>query len=195
MPPPVAVSPEPQPEPASPNSRWVLSGPFTRIHDREELLEDLEYAVKPRTTATVLVLFGFKKLAERLEALLEPDGNLLLGRIAEQLAESADMAAVLYEPRRGEFCGLFSGRLESVEPVLEKIAADINEQVRSFGIETVLGVVSLPAESRSPIGVLKLADQRREKLAGNLRPSPRRTAYARIAATLHFARVADDADD
>ena len=176
----------------SPNGRWVLTGAFSRIHDRDELLEDLEYAVKPRTSPTVLVLFGFKKLAERLETLLEPDGNLLLGRIAKRLAESADLAAVLYEPRRGEFCGLFGGGLDEVEPVLGEIAADIDEEVKALGIQTVLGVVSLPGEAKDPIGALRLGDQRREQLAGKLRPSPRRNAYTRIMATLHIAREPDE---
>lgn len=175
----------------SPNDRWVLTGAFSRIHDRDELLEDLEYAVKQRTSPTVLVLFGFKKLAERLETLLEPDANILLGRIAKRLAESTDLAAVLYEPRRGEFCGLFGGRREEIEPLLTGISTEIDEELQAQGIETVLGVVSLPAEARDPIGAVRLADQRREQIAGDLRPSPRRTAYTRIMATLHLAKEAE----
>jgi CheY-like chemotaxis protein len=183
----------PSPEPAeSPNERWVITGAFSRFHDREELFEDLDYAVKPQTAPTVLVLFGFKKLADRLEHLLEPDANLLLGRIAKRLAEATDLAAALYESRRGEFCGLFGGRLEEVEPLLGGITKEIDDEVGAFGIQTALGIVTLPAEAASPIAALRLADQRREQIAGNLRPSPRRTAYSRIIATLHFDRDFDD---
>lgn len=191
-PPALELPPTDVPEqPGSPNDRWVLTGAFSRIHDRDELLEDLEYAVKPRTSPTVLVLFGFKKLAERLETLLEPDANLLLGRIAKRLAASTDLAAVLYEPRRGEFCGLFGGRVEDIDPLLLEVTAEIDEEVRALGIQTALGVVSLPAEARDPIGALKLADERRKQVAGDLRPSRRLNAYTRIMATLHVARDHD----
>jgi hypothetical protein len=107
---------------ASPNDRWVISGPFRRIHDRDELFDDLEYAVKPRTAPTVLVLLGFLRLKERLEAMLEPDGNVLLGRIAKRLEEASATAAVLYEPRRGDFCGLFYVELEQVSRSLLRSA-------------------------------------------------------------------------
>ena len=176
----------------SPNDRWVITGAFSQIHDRDELLEDLEYAVKARTSPSVLVLFGFRQLAERLECLLEPDANLLLGRIARRLADSTDLAAVLYEPRRGEFCGLFGGRPEDVEPLLGAITAGIDEELNAFGILTALGAVALPCEATDPISALRLGDQRREQIAGDLRPSPRRTAYARIMATLQIAKEPDE---
>ena len=169
----------------APNDRWVLTGAFSHINDRAELLEDLEAAVKPSAPPRVLALFGFKHLAERLQDLLEPDANLLLGRIADRLASSADPLATLYESRRGEFCALFDGRLRRIEPLLDEILHAIDREVASLGIETVATVVSLPGEAASPIGALRLADQRREEAAGHLRLPPRQNAYARIMATLH----------
>ncbi len=171
-------------EAASPNARWVLTGPFARIHDRAELLEDLSYAVKPRTSQTVLALFGFKGLRQRLEAVLEPDDNKILATIAGCLADSVGPNAVLYEPRRGDFCGLFDGRLEVVQPMLVEIVARIDAETTPLGIETAAGIVSLPGEAHTPIGALDLADRRRRELAGDLRPTPRQSVYQRITAAL-----------
>lgn len=190
----VATLPQPQSDP-SPNDRWVLNGVFSHIHDRDELFEDLEYAVKQRTSPTVLVLFGFKKLAEQLETLLEPDANILLGRIAKRLAHSTELAAVLYEPRRGDFCGLFGGRFEDIAALLVDVTAEIDDELRTLGIQTALGVVSLPAEAKHPLTALKLADKRRKEVAGDLRPSRRVTAYTRIMATLHTPGDHDSEDD
>ena len=177
----------------SPNARWVLTGPFARIHDRAELLEDLTYAVRPRTSNTVLALFGFKGLRQRLEAVLEPDDNKLLGTIARYLADSVGPTAVLYEPRRGDFCGLFDGRLEVVEPLVEKIVAGIDAETRPLGIETAVGIVSLPSEAHTPIAALDLADRRRREVAGDLRPTPRGSVYARITAALRQSHYLSDA--
>jgi hypothetical protein len=176
---------------ASPNGRWVLSGPFALIHDRAALLEDLEYAVRPHTAPSVLALFGFKGLRERLETMLEPDGNLVLGRIAECLARSVDTAAVLYEPRRGDFCGLFTGQLDTVASTLAEIAAELDDEMEAVGLVTAVSMVALPGEAHTPVAVLSLADDRRRRTAGgDLRPEPRESVYARIAATL---RESDDA--
>jgi len=168
----------------SPNTRWVLSGPFARIHYRDELLDDLEYAVKPHTTPTVLALFGFKNLKERLETMLEPDGNLLLGQIATRLADAAGTQAVLYEPRRGDFCALFSGDLERTKPLLEQAVANIDAETEALGITTVLGVVELPGEADTPALALDLADTRRRQIGGELRPNRRQTVYTRVSSTL-----------
>jgi hypothetical protein len=168
-----------------PNGRWVISGPFALIHDRDALLEDLEYAVRPHTAPSVLALFGFKGLKDHLETMPELDGNLLLGRIAESLAKAVGTAAVLYEPRRGDFCGLFTGQLEAVETTLAKIAAYLDDATLALALVTVVGMVALPTEVQNPIAVLSLADDRRQRTAGpNLRPQPRRSVYARITASL-----------
>jgi hypothetical protein len=177
----------------SPNAQWVLTGPFARIHDRAELLEDLTYAVRPRTSNTVLALFGFKGLRQRLEVVLEPDDNELLGAIAKYLADSVGPNAVLYEPRRGDFCGLFDGRAETVQPLLDMIVAGIDAETGALGLETAVGVVSLPSEAHTPVAALDLADRRRRELAGDLRPTPRQSVYSRITAALRHPHYLSDA--
>jgi hypothetical protein len=169
---------------ASPNSRWVLTGPFAEIHDRADLLEDLAFAVRPKTEHSVLALFGFKGLKECLEAVLETDDNRLLGGIAKSLAAAAGPAAVLYEPRRGDFCGVFGGRLETLQPQLEEIVKVLDHETQRLGLETVLTAVELPGEAHTPVGALNLADQRRRAIAGDLRPVPRLSLSSRIAAAI-----------
>lgn len=191
-PPEIRVAPSDETASVSPNARWVLTGPFARIHDRAELLEDLSYAVRPRTTQTVLALFGFKGLKQRLEAVLEPDDNRLVGTIAKCLADSVGPTAVLYEPRHGDFCGLFDARLEVVEPLLREIMAGIDAETIPLGIQTAVGIVSLPGEAHTPVGALDLADRRRRELAGDLRPTPRQSVYARITAALRHPTYLSD---
>jgi GGDEF domain-containing protein len=157
----------------SPNTRWVLSGPFARIHERDELLDDLEYAVKQHTTPTVLVLFGFHGLKEQLETMPERDGNRLLGELAEQLAASVGNSAVLYEPRRGEFGALFDGRPAAVIPTMEAVKAELDAFATSLGLKSEVGYVELPSSGLDPAATLARADRRLQERAGTeLRPTP-----------------------
>ncbi len=103
------------------------------------------------------------------------------------------MDAVLYESRRAEFCGLFNGRIETMQPVLDRIAADLDDAVSFAGVHAVMGVVSIPAEAADPLAALRLADERKRKQAGDLRPAPRRNVYSRVTTTLHPPGHLDDA--
>lgn len=176
----------------SPNGRWVVTGPFTSIHDRDELFDDLDQATDRQARPSVFAVFGFRQLKERLETMLEPDGNVLLGRVAGQLAASAGAAATLYESRRGEFCGLFDGNTRELTPLLEAIRSDLDREFGADGIEVAVGVVELPAEAGDPISALRLADERRGERAGQLRPTPRRSVYARITAAVQASKRADE---
>jgi len=178
----------PQQAPLSPNNRWVLAGPFARIHDRAELLEDLEQAVMPHTAPSVLVYFGFEGLKEQLEKLLEPDSNALLGRIAILLSTLTDSLCLLYEPRRGEFWGLFDEPPELVGTLLAGIGDEVDRDLQPLGIQTAINIVLLPEEALTPIAALRLADERCRQAAGNLRPARPRSAYARIVALLDASR-------
>ncbi len=155
----------------APNTRWVLSGPFARIHDRDELLDDLEYAVKQYTTPTVLVLFGFRGLRERLETMAEGAGNQLLGGIAEQLAATIGTVAVLYEPRRGEFGALFDGRPKTVMPAIATARAELDASWGRLGLQAEVGYVELPSTGLDPAATLARADRRLRERAGDLRPT------------------------
>jgi len=154
-----------------PITRWVLSGPFARIHDRDELLDDLEYAVRQYTTPTVLVLFGFRGLRELLESTGESEGNRLLGGIAEELAAAIGNVAVLYEPRRGEFGALFDGRPKTVVPAIAIARTKLDDYGRELGLQTEVGYVELPSTGLDPAATLARADRRLRERAGDLRPS------------------------
>ena len=178
----------------SPNDRWVIAGPFTSIHDRDELLDDLEQAVETSARPSVLVVFGFERLKERLEAMLEPDGNVLLGRIARRLVDSTDDGVLLYESRRGEFCGLFTGETATLDSLLAEIRRRLDEELHGLGIHTTSGVVALPGEATEPIAALELADRRCRQVAGDLRPPLRPSISTRIAEALHASMSVDGGD-
>lgn len=164
------------------------TAPFPGIHSRDELLEDLEYAVKPESTPSVLVLFGFKNLREHLDSMLEADGEKLLGSIAERLADAAGKRAILYEPRRGDFCALFSEDLATTRRRLEHAVADIDDETKALEITTMLGFVELPAEAETTAAALDLADARRSEAGGDLRLTRRGTVYSRVSSALGRSR-------
>ena len=153
-------------------ARSVSAGPFSRIHTRTDLFADLEYAVLPESGPSVLVVFGFEGLKEHLELVSAEDGDMLLGRLAERLASAVGTTAVLYEPRRGEFCGVFDGPLSSIKPLLVTIPSELDEEGRSFAIRSSLGIAALPTEATDPTYAIALADHRLRALSGNLRPAP-----------------------
>ena len=152
------------------SSRPVQAGPFARVHDRDELFADLSYAVRPDSARSVLVLFGFEGLKEHLELVTPSDGDELLGRFAERLAGAIGTAAVLYEPRRGEFCAIFDGSLTAVRQHLVTIPTELDEEARAFHIRSSLGIAVLPDEAPVPTYAMALADRRLRALSGNLRP-------------------------
>lgn len=155
-----------------------------RVLYRGDLLEDLKYAVGMNSGSTVLALFGFKNLKQYLDTILESDGDELLGRIAARLAGAAGKQAIIYEPRRGEFCALFSAGLSTTRPHLERAVASINKETKALGIATVLGVVELPTEARTVSLALSLADARRTEIGGVLRPTRRHSIYTLVSRAL-----------
>ena len=142
----------------------------TSILDRSTLFRDLALAVSPDTSRSVLVLFGFEGLKEHLEAVSAASGDALLERLGTRLGKALGGFHSLYEPRRGEFCGLFEGGLAAVRSLLVTVPVELDDEVRPLPIRSSLGIAVLPDEATDPTYALALADRRLRALSGNLRP-------------------------
>jgi GGDEF domain-containing protein len=156
----------------------------TGTYNRSELVEDLVCAVMPEAAPTVLAIFGFKNLKQYLDGKLESDGDALLGNIAERIAGAVGREAVLYEPRRGEFCVLFSGDLPNSQPLIRRAAASTDKKTKALGITTVVGFVELPAEADTAGSALHLANARQSEISPHLRPARRPSVTARVSNAL-----------
>jgi hypothetical protein len=149
----------------------VLPRPFSRVGDRVKLFADLSYAVDPGSGPSVLVIFGFEGLKERLESIPPVKGDELLGGLADCLVRAVGTAAALYETRRGEFCALFDGPLVVVRSFLVTVPAELDEDAQQYEVRSSLGIAVLPNEATDPTYALALADRRLRALSGNLRPA------------------------
>jgi len=143
---------------------------FVRYLDRHALFVALERAVMSDSGPSVLVVFGFEGLKQHLEEVSDADGDALLARLADRLTVAVGSASSIYQPRRGEFCALFDGRLQAVKPLLVTAPAELDEEARAFSIRSSIGIAVLPDEATVPTYALALADHRLRALSGDLRP-------------------------
>jgi hypothetical protein len=141
-----------------------------RILDRNRLIGNLSLAVSSDSSRSVLVLFGFEGLKEHLETVSPEAGAELVERLGKRLGQALGGFHSVYEPRRGEFCGLFEGGLAAVRSLLVTIPVELDAEVRPLPIRSSLGIAVLPDEATDPTYALALADRRLRALSGNLRP-------------------------
>jgi hypothetical protein len=127
------------------------------------------------------VVYGFRDLPEQLESLLRSEGEEVITELADRFVRVADKRTTLYEPRRGDFCALFPGRLKDVRRAVNRTAKDIDSHAGKLGVKVVIGVVELPLEALTPGAALDLADERRNEGAHNLRPHAPQSLSARVS--------------
>jgi two-component system cell cycle response regulator len=144
------------------------------------LEHDLAHALVVATPADpvlflLLDLDGFKAYND---AFGHRDGDLLLQRLAQRLAEAATLAGTAYRLGGDEFCVLLRGPQASRAATACRAA--LSERGAGFQITCSAGQVALPDEASDADAALRRADARMyaDKDARRSRPGPRRRAEA-----------------
>ena len=144
---------------------WAASAP--PVLGRGDLIADLARAVEPASPRAVFVIFGFVGLNGYLQARTSLDGDALLERLSRRLTHVVRNTGRLYQPRRGEFSGLFEGELGVGWPA---IPFALDEEASASGIRTAFATVVLPEQASTPTEALQIADRRLRCQDGDLRP-------------------------
>jgi len=140
-----------------------------RVLDRNTLFAALAQAVRPDSPRSLLAVFGFEGLKEYLDAASDAAGANLLEMLGGRLVTAVGETGLVYTSRRGEFCAIFEGGIGAVRSLLAVIPSELDDDVRSFGIRSSLGIAVLPDEATLPTYALALADRRLRALSGDLR--------------------------
>lgn len=155
-------------------------------------MADLSLAVEASAAPTTLALYGFEDLPERLESLFDVEGDELIAAISKKFVGVVGGRAVLYEPRRGDLCVLFSGKPKKIQRALDRTTSAIESHARrQFGLKAVVGVVELPGEADTADDALTLADERRGRGTAKLRAAARRPLSARVSKAIGRAERED----
>jgi diguanylate cyclase (GGDEF)-like protein len=138
----------------------ALQDPLTGLANRRQLEHDLTEALSVATPADpvlflLLDLDGFKAYND---AFGHRDGDLLLQRLAQRLAEAAASAGTAYRLGGDEFCVLLHG--PDAQHATTACCAVLAERGAGFEITCSAGQVELPAEASDADAALRRADAR-----------------------------------
>jgi diguanylate cyclase (GGDEF)-like protein/putative nucleotidyltransferase with HDIG domain len=169
---------------------------LTGLGNRRSLTADLADAAQAATpdrplTLALYDLDGFKHYNDTFG---HPAGDSLLQRLGMELSATARPAGRAYRMGGDEFCLLITGTFDHAVLVAAGRRA-LGEHGEGFSIGASCGVATLPGDVRTPMDVLRLADQRMyaEKGSGKARrPTPDLSA---TAALLQIVRERDPSLD
>jgi two-component system cell cycle response regulator len=142
--------------------RQAVTDSLTGLGNRRQLLGDLEGALAsgeesgPRLLA-VFDLDGFKFYNDTFG---HPAGDVLLARLAANLARVVEPVGSSYRLGGDEFCVLAAGANEETGTFLDAAAAALGAEGEGFRVTSSFGAVFLPEEATTPSEALRLADQR-----------------------------------
>ena len=141
---------------------------------REQLLADLEGAVKPDLLPKVLAIFALGGFREYDEGLGRVESNALVSRFEGRLAQAVTPAGRWYRPRQDEFALLCDADDPSLKPLLDRAAAAVTEPGLPVPVSAAVGTVVVPDEASDPIAALRLADVRLAAAQPDRHPRDRR---------------------
>jgi two-component system cell cycle response regulator len=147
------------------------SDPPPRFGTRLMLMADLTVALQPGSPARMLVTFALGGFSEYADLYGRLEGQDLLARVGDRLAEAIDRPASFYRPRDTEFAAILDAPLASVDQFLAATASTLTELFAQYNLTLGFGAVMLPADASEPIEALRLAD---ERLSLNTRARKRR---------------------
>ncbi len=142
--------------------RQAVTDSLTGLGNRRRLLADLEAALASGAESEsrllgVFDLDGFKLYNDTFG---HPAGDVLLARLAANLAAVADGRGRSYRLGGDEFCVLAIVPVDETGAFLDETSAALSEAGEGFAITSSFGVVFLPDEAVTPSEALRLADQR-----------------------------------
>ena len=159
--------------------RQALTDELTGMHNRRQLLEDLQRAVdepeRPRAL-TLLDLDGFKDYNDSFG---HGAGDDLLIRLGRALAGATAGRGRAYRLGGDEFCLLADA--DGPRELLEIALAALCEAGDGFQITASAGTAVVPTEASDVSTALKLADDRMYRTKARSRESERRTREALLA--------------
>lgn len=134
----------------------------TGIPNRRALIRDLEHQCQIATEASPVVLIlhdlrGFKAYNDKFG---HAAGDALLRRLGHNLVHLAETSGGAYRHSGDEFCVIACADKAPLDVMVRVSGQALYERGESFEITSLASVVKIPQESRDPIEILKLADQR-----------------------------------
>jgi GGDEF domain-containing protein len=141
------------------NDQLPSAGQITGFRNRDALIGDLERALIPGSSPSVLVVFALTGFADYRELVGKIESEKLFAGLAEALQAALGSGASCYLPRADEFVAVLRLPLESARPLLDAAEAALADAGRLAPITVAYGVTILPDEAEEPVEALILADQ------------------------------------
>lgn len=134
----------------------------TGIPNRRALIRDLEYHCAESTNEepAVLILLDLRGFKAYNDKFGHAAGDALLRRLGNNLARAASGFGGAYRHSGDEFGVIAFGGHEQAPGIARVTSQALYERGDGFEISALAGIVMIPLESRDPIAILKLADQR-----------------------------------
>jgi GGDEF domain-containing protein len=127
---------------------------------RPMLMADLTVALRPDGPARMLAIFDLIGFGEYVELYGRLEGQDMIVRVGDRLAEAIEQPARFYRPRGTEFAALLEVPLATAGEQLAAAVLALRERFTRFNLTLAFGAVMLPAEALEPVDALILADER-----------------------------------
>ncbi len=144
------------------------------LGNREQLLADLEEAMRPGVLRMALVIVGFSGFPEFVDRAGWLEGEALLQALAARLDEAVGDTAACYRARRDEFALLYDPGTAPLAALLERTIAALGGHPVPTPLTPAYGTVVVPDEASHPLAALQLADERLAAVAPGRQPRERR---------------------
>ena len=150
-----------------------ISDPLTGFPTRQDLIADLEVALDPSSSPSVLAVFDLVGWSGYREIFGELASDQLTARLAHRFASVVHLArsakpfgsvnlplGLCYRARQDEFCALINMPLENVRHMLDDATEALTDEGRSVFVTAECGAVVLPEEAEDAVDALTLASER-----------------------------------
>lgn len=138
--------------------RDALTDELTGLCNRRAVMRDLELATAEGAWVFALYdLDGFKAYNDTFG---HPEGDLLLRRLGERVAEAVAGQGTAYRLGGDEFCVLLDNQQGQADATLQSCHDALCDSGEGFGVGASYGLVAIPDDAGAPAEALRLADQR-----------------------------------
>jgi GGDEF domain-containing protein len=157
----------------APPQKTRLSDPLTGFPTRRELIADLEVALDPTSSPSVLAVFDLVGWSDYRETFGEQASDQLTARLAHRFASVVHLArsakpfgnlslplGLCYRARQDEFCALINMPLDNVRHMLDDATEALTDEGRAVSVTAECGAVVLPEEAEDAVDALTLASER-----------------------------------
>jgi GGDEF domain-containing protein len=140
----------------------LTAEPVLRIvlGSREQLLADLQEAMRPSAGRSALLIVGLAGFQEFVDRHSWVEGEALLDALAARLGKTVGGSARCYRARRDEFALLCDPERVPLAALIERLRAALAEPDGPIPVTAVFGTVVVPDETSHPLAAVQLADER-----------------------------------